>query len=183
MSAYRPQFEAALRLFARVSEAMKARGLSRPVLVGGAAAEYYSASALTTGDFDMCSPAQPALEEELQRFGFIRPSGAGKSLRGWIHSELGLGFEVVANVPMDGNVDAAHIVLVENIAQDAAFAIISVEDLIADRMGQYASGTARDRIDQARALFLLNPDVDIDYLERRIREESFGDYGIEDIRT
>jgi len=33
------------------------------------------------------------------------------------------------------------------------------------------------------ALFLLNPDVDLDYLERRIREESFGDYGIEDIRT
>ena len=183
MSAYRPQFEAALRLFARVSEAMKARGFSRPVLVGGAAAEYYSASALTTGDFDMCSPAQPALEEELQRFGFIRPSGAGKSLRGWIHPELGLGFEVVANVPMDGNVDAAHIVLVENIAPGTAFAIISVEDLIADRMGQYASGTARDRIDQARALFLLNPDVDFDYLERRIREESFGDYGIEDIRT
>ena len=162
---------------------MKARGLSRPVLVGGAAAEYYSASALTTGDFDMCSPAQPALEEELQRFGFIRPSGAGKSLRGWVHPELGLGFEVVANVPMDGNVDAAHIVLVENIAPGTAFAIISVEDLIADRMGQYASGTARDRIDQARALFLLNPDVDLDYLERRIREESFGDYGIEDIRT
>jgi hypothetical protein len=183
VSAYRPEFEAALRLFARVSESMKARGLSRPVLVGGAAAEYYSASALTTGDFDMCSPAQPALEEELQRFGFIRPSGAGKSLRGWIHPELGLGFEVVANVPMDGNVDAAHIVLVENIAPSTAFAIISIEDLIADRMGQYASGTARDRIDQARALFLLNPDVDLDYLERRIREESFGDYGIEDIRT
>lgn len=183
MSAYRPQFEAALRLFARVSEAMKARGLSRPVLVGGAAAEYYSASALTTGDFDMCSPAQPALEEELQHFGFIRPSGAGKSLRGWIHPELGLGFEIVANVPMDGNVDAAHIVLIENMTPGAAFAIISVEDLIADRMGQYASGTARDRLDQARALFSLNPDIDLDYLERRIREESFGDYGIEDIRT
>jgi hypothetical protein len=27
-------------------------------------------------------------------------------------------------------------------------------------------------------LFSLNPDVDLDYLERRIREESFGDYGI-----
>lgn len=33
------------------------------------------------------------------------------------------------------------------------------------------------------ALFVLNPDVDLDYLERRIREESFGDYDIEDIRT
>ena len=41
MSAYRPEFEAALRLFARASEAMHARGLQRPVLVGGAAAELY----------------------------------------------------------------------------------------------------------------------------------------------
>lgn len=39
MSTYRPEFEAALRLFTRVSEAMVARGLARPVLVGGAAVE------------------------------------------------------------------------------------------------------------------------------------------------
>ena len=41
-----------------------------------------------------------------------------------------------------------------------------VEDLIADRMGQYASGTARDRIDQARTLLALHPDADMAYLER-----------------
>ena len=152
-------------------------------LVGDAAAEYYSGSAITTGDFDLCTPMQPVFEEELQSYGFIRPAGAGKSLRGWIHPELGLGFEVVANVPMDGSVDADHIVLIENFGVDGSFAIISVEDLIADRMGQFASGTARDRIDQARALLLLNPDADMVYLEKRIREESFGDYGIEDIRS
>jgi hypothetical protein len=48
-------------------------------------------------------------------------------------------------------------------------------------MGQYTSGTARDRIDQARILFALHPDLDLDYLERRIREESMGDYGVEDL--
>jgi hypothetical protein len=181
-SPYRPEFEAALRLFARVSEAMVIRGLPRPVLVGGAAAEYYSQSALVTGDFDVCSPVQPELEEEFQRHGFVRPSGAGKSLRGWVHPDLGLGFEVVADVPMDGSVDAAHIVLIDSFSTDGGFAIISVEDLIADRMGQYASGTARDRIDQARSLFALNPDIDLVYLERRIRDESFGDYGIDDIK-
>jgi hypothetical protein len=90
MSTYRPQFEAALRLFARVSEAMVARGLARPVLVGGAAAEYYSGSALATGDFDVTTPSQEALEEELQHLGFVRPSGAGKSLRGWVHPDLAL---------------------------------------------------------------------------------------------
>jgi hypothetical protein len=87
-SAYRPEFEAALHLFARVSEAMDQRGLPRPVLVGGAAAELYTTSALTTGDFDFCSPVQSELEEEMQRLGFVRPSGAGSLLKGWIHPEL-----------------------------------------------------------------------------------------------
>ena len=181
-SPYRPEFEAALRLFARVSEAMHNRGLSRPILVGGAAAEFYSTSALTTGDFDVCTVLQAELEEELLRHGFVRPSGAGQMLKGWIHAELKLGFEVVAEVPMDGNVDAAHIRLVQPIGETALFRVISVEDLIADRMGQFASGTARDRIDQARLLLALHPDAEMDYLERRIREESMGDYGVEDIK-
>ena len=183
MSAYRPEFEAALRLFARVSEAMVMRGLPRPVLVGGAAVELYSASAIVTGDFDLCSPTQTELEEEMQRLGFVKPAGAGKSTKGWVHPQLALGFEIVARVPMDGSVDAAQIHLVRPIGEESLFRVISVEDLIADRMGQYASGTARDRIDQARDLLRLNPGVDLVYLERRIREESFGEYGLDDITS
>ncbi len=178
---YRPQFEEALRLFARVSEAMHLKDLPRPILVGGAAAELYSTSALTTGDFDICTPYQPELETEMQLHGFIRPSGAGSMLKGWIHPDFKLGFEVVADVPMDGNVDRAHIRLVQPIGEPALFRVISVEDLIADRMGQSASGTARDRIDQARLLLKLHPDADLEYLERRIKEESAGDYGVKDI--
>jgi hypothetical protein len=78
-------------------------------------------------------------------------------------------------------VDAAHVRLVEPIGETALFRVISVEDLIADRMGQYASGSAPDRRDQARLLLALNSGVDRAYLERRIREESMGDYGIADI--
>ncbi|WP_033922157.1 hypothetical protein [Sphingomonas sp. 37zxx] len=181
-SAYRPEFIAALRLFASISEALHRSGFPRPILVGGAAAEFYSTSNLTTGDFDICTPVQPELETIMQRNGFVRPSGPGKLLRGWIHPALQLGFEVVADLPMDGNVDAAHIRLVQPIGGDALFRVISVEDLIADRMGQYASGTARDRLDQARLLLALHPDADLDYLDRRIREESSGDFGLEDVR-
>lgn len=82
---------------------------------------------------------------------------------------------------MDGNVDRAHILLVEDVVPGQAFAIIAVEDLIADRMGQCASGTARDRLEQARLLYRLHPGLDKDYLERRIREESCGDYGISEL--
>jgi hypothetical protein len=104
-------------------------------------------------------------------------------LKGLVHPELKIGFEVVAEVPMDGTVDAARVRLVEPIGESALFRVISVEDLIADRMGQYASGTAPDRVEQARLLLALHPDADRDYLDRRIREESADDYGIEDIES
>jgi hypothetical protein len=178
-SPYRPEFLAGLRLLALVSERMEARGLRRPILVGGAAAEFYSGSTISTGDFDLCTPAQDALEAEMQKVGFERPRGAGQSLRGWVHPDLRLGFEIVAAVPMDGNFDRSMLALVDRIVADGAFVVISVEDLIADRMGQWSSGTASDRIDQARLLFQLHPNLDRDYLARRISEETMGEHGIE----
>lgn len=182
MSVHRPQLLDALRLLARVSEAMVARGLPRPILVGGAAAEYFSGSALMTGDVDVTSPVQGELEEELRRLGFEKPEGLGHTPSGWVHPTLGLGFEVVASTPMDGTVDYRRLVLVRGLERDAAFATIPVEDLIADRMGQFASGTAPEMREQARILFSLHPDCDLAYLERRVRDETGGDHGIEDLR-
>ena len=183
MSIYRPEFEAALQLLARISDDMAVEGYSRPISVGGGAAEYYSASSLMTGDIDLCSPHQEQLEAIMQQHGFIRPSGPGMATRGWIHLELKLGFEIVASTPMDGSVDADHVFLVDDIGGGDGFAFISVEDLIADRMGRYASGSAPEMIVQARILLSLHPDADLDYLESRIRAESFGDHGIEDINS
>lgn len=51
--------------------------------------------------------------------------------------------------------------------------------MIADRLGQYASGTAPEMLQQARTLFSLYPDADLIYMERRIREETAGKHGIE----
>ena len=62
---------------------------------------------------------------------------------------------------------------------DGTVAVLSVEDIIADRVGQFASGTARDMLGQARILFSLFPDADLEYLERRIRQESGGYHGLE----
>ena len=99
-----------------------------------------------------------------------------------MHPELALGFEVVANVPMDGSVDAAHLVLIDNFDGAEPFVVISVEDLIADRMGQYASRTAPEMLDQARRLFILHDDADLDYMDKRIRHESAGEYGVADLK-
>lgn len=179
---WRPEFVAALRLLAQASEAMAARGLSRPILVGGGAVEFYTGSALMTGDIDVTSAVQTELEEELQRLGFVRPSGAGVSLRGWVHPDLGLGFEVVGSVPLDGGVEPDRMHLIRPFGETARFRILPVEDMIADRMGQFASGSAPEMRGQAQTLLALYPDLDRDYLERRLREETFGDHGIEDIQ-
>ncbi|KQM23196.1 hypothetical protein ASE73_02955 [Sphingomonas sp. Leaf24] len=181
MTLWRAPFEAALRMFAAVSEALWGTGRPRPILVGRAAVEYWSGSAVSTGDFDVCSRVQPEFEAVLRDHGFVRPSGAGMATRGWMHPGLSLGFEVVGSTPLDGLVDRDRIHLIENLTPGANFAILGIEDLIADRMGQYASGTAANRIDQARLLFGLHSGLDLDYLERRIREESSGDYGVDDL--
>jgi hypothetical protein len=178
---WRPQFLEALRLLARLSDAMAARGLPRPIRVGGGAVEFYSGSAIMTGDIDVTSPVQPEMEEELRNLGFVRPSGAGAMLRGWVHPGLGLGFEVVGSSPMGGGIDWARLHLVAPLGETARFRIISVEDLIADRMGQYASGSAPEMRGQARALLDLYPDADRAYLDRRVREETAGEYGANDI--
>ena len=179
---WRPELVAGLRLLARISDALHRRGLPRPILVGGAAVEYYSASALMTGDIDITSPIQSELEEELMRFGFTKPEGLGHTPLGWVHPEMALGLEIVASTPMDGNVDYRRMVLIEGLDPDHAFVMIPIEDLIADRMGQFASGTAPEMLEQARVLFLLNPDLDLPYLETRIRHETGDDHGVEDLR-
>lgn len=177
MSGYRPEFEEALRLFAKASKAMRARGFPAPILVGGAAVEIYSNSAVSTGDFDIVTAQQREFEDELQHLGFMRPAGIGKATRGWIHPRLRLGFEVVSSSLLDGMADRNRVRLIDmGTAGEAA--IISLEDMIADRIGQYASGTAPDMLEQARRLFILHSDADLDYMEERIRYESAGEYGI-----
>lgn len=85
-------------------------------------------------------------------------------------------------VLVDGRASRARFLLVDGLAPGVSFTVIAVEDLVASRMGQYASGTARDMRGHARALLQLHPDVDIAYLERRIRFETAGEFGADDVQ-
>ncbi|WP_017669147.1 hypothetical protein [Sandarakinorhabdus sp. AAP62] len=176
MSLWRPQFDAALTVLAEVSDAVAAQGFPRPVLVGGAAAELYSGSAIATGDFDLVAIRQDVVEAALQARGFVKPSGPGLLTRGWVHPDLALGFEIVADTLMDGHADRDRIRLFA-VNSGEKLAVIPIEDLIADRVAQYHSGTASEMLEQARLLSRLAEHLDEDYLERRIREETGGDHG------
>lgn len=181
MTGWRPEFTAALDMFAAISQNMDAAGRLPPVLVGGAAVELYVGSAIASGDFDIITPAQEDFEALLRQHGFIKPVGRGKATRGWIHPALGLGFEVVGSSLMDGLADRNR-VRIFSVASGDAFVVIAVEDLIADRMGQYASGTAPEMLEQARTLFALSEHLDMDYMEKRIGEETDGEYGVSDLQ-
>ena len=79
---YRPEFEAALRTFARASAIMVAQGFEAPILVGGAAVEIFTASAVATGDLDVVTARQERFEAALRELGFVKPSGPSMSTRG-----------------------------------------------------------------------------------------------------
>lgn len=177
---FRPEFIEALTLLARVCDDMAARGYRRPVLVGGAAVEFHTGSALVSGDFDFVADDQRVFEEALVARGFRREDRAGRLLRGLYHPELLLGVEVVSGLLFDGHSDPARIELVE-ILDGKAVAIAPVEDLIADRMGQYISTQVRvpEMLDQAIKMFQLADRLDEDYLDKRIRDETSGELGLE----
>lgn len=181
MTFWRPQFEAALAKLAQISSTLDDRGFRPPILVGGGAVELYTQGAVNTGDFDLVTSQQAEFETVLTENGFVRPSGPGLALRGWIHPDLMLGFEVVGSRLLDGLASRDLIRIVE-VGEDGAIAVISVEDLIADRMGQYASGSAHEMLGQAQALFRLSKGLDVDYMERRIREETAQGYGVQDLQ-
>jgi hypothetical protein len=177
-SPYRPEFEAALQMLARASRAIAARGALPPVLVGGGAVELFTASAITTGDFDLAIIRDDLLDQELRAVGFVRPTGAS---RGWVHPAIGLGFEVVSDRLLDGNAERDRVRVIR-LEPDGEIWVIAVEDLIADRVAQYASGAAPEMLAQAQTLFDLYPDADLAYLERRIAEETGGEHGIDTLR-
>jgi hypothetical protein len=65
MAVFRPEFIEALTLLARACSDLEAKGFQRPVLVGGAAVEFHTGSAVVSGDFDFVTADQREFEDVL----------------------------------------------------------------------------------------------------------------------
>jgi hypothetical protein len=89
-STHRALFQEAIELIARAAAALEKRGIAPPILVGGAAVELFTASTVTTGDFDMVTPYREEFFEELLQVGFRRPTG-GETGRALFHDGTGFG--------------------------------------------------------------------------------------------
>ena len=180
---YQPEFTAALGLLAEAFDIVRKDGYAAPVLVGGAAVEFYTAGAVISGDFDIVSGAPTPLEKALLAVGFVREDRRGRLLRGFYHPSMLIGIEIVSGQLFDGRTDRDRIVIVKIDGHEAR--LPPVEDMIADRLGQYGSNPRgrADMLNQAVTLYVLADEVDEAYLDRRIREESGGDYDLEFLKA
>ncbi len=141
------------------------------MIVGGAAVSFYTQGQVLSGDFDMV--ADISFEVFLLAEGFRREAGTRRFLGGYYHPDvLRLGFEFVSGALFDGRADRDKIPAIP-VVGDAEVVFPAVEDLIADRLAQYASSRNRagDMLAQAKLLISLAFDFDRDYLKRRIIEE------------
>ena len=84
--------------------------MPKPVLVGGAAAEFYSAGAITTGDYDLVTQDQAEVEAALMALGFEKPRDGTRGLH---HCEANVGVEIVGSELLDGHADRTRILEVE----------------------------------------------------------------------
>jgi hypothetical protein len=175
MSSLPPNYLEALVRLAKASDRyLKATG-RRAVIVGGAAVSFYTNGQILSGDFDIVTDID--FERFLLLEGFRKDEGPGRFLGGYYHPDIpALGFEFVSGALFDGRSDEDKLLAV-SVIDGAEVVFTAVEDLIADRLAQYASSRNRasDMLAQARLLLSIAFDCDRDYLLRWIVEDG-GDH-------
>lgn len=170
---FTPEFVEALRLIGSAMEEVRAANLQCPVLVGGAALQLWTTGRYVSGDFDLVGVDPTPMETALVARGFRREDRSGHLMRGLYHPTLDLGVEFVSGRLFDGNADLERLRLIA-IGPDSRVLVIPVEDVIADRLGQYAANPATGHalLRQAALAWSLAPEIDRPYLDKRIRTET-----------
>jgi len=98
--------------------------------------------------------------QELEAVGF-EPARSGRIQRALSHPTSGLSVEVVSGILMDGRADSARVLTVK--FRDGDLRIVSVEGMIADRVGQALAGPRIDPRMQEQAISLYRLAGSIDW--------------------
>lgn len=157
----RDRAERGARLASLITEALRTTGRD-PVLVGGAAVEFYTQGAYTTSDLDMVADGGKDLIEIMTRLGFEK---IGKD---FVDRKNGVYVEFPGS-----SLKASERTLKIQVGS-RSFRIISLEDLIVDRLNAFKFW--RSLIDGANVLMLLElGDANEDRLKERASEEDVWD--------
>jgi predicted nucleotidyltransferase len=156
-AAVRDRAERGARLAAVLTEALRPTG-REPILVGGAAVEFYTQGAYTTSDIDMVTDGGKDLAQVMKDLGFEK---IGKDF-------VDRKNKVYVEFPSSTLKASERARTVR--AGNRTFRIISLEDLIVDRLNAFKFW--RSLVDGANALMLLElGEADEKRLEKRAEEE------------
>ncbi|MDR2893288.1 MAG: hypothetical protein LBV80_09445 [Deltaproteobacteria bacterium] len=148
---------------ALLSSEMEARGYQRPVAVGGFAVEAYTLGRFMSMDIDLVGN-RDGIIVILRELGFDSHDG-----RNWISAQFDVHIDIQGgsiNIP-GGN---ERVSLVEA-ADGCAVTMVSLTDIVADRISAYASGHKDSGI-QARAILAAWSDhIDLGVLRDVCRQE------------
>ena len=168
-----PKFADVLTLLGRAFEEYQRISGARAVLVGDAAVCLFTDGGYVSGDFDVVAASNDVLDLALANQGFRKEDRSGRIRRGYYHPKYPqYGIDSVSGALFDGLSDP-HKLRVVTFSTDSKVTVASVEDLIADRLGQYAASNNLDRelLEQARLLKSLARQLDTDYLCKRILDD------------
>jgi len=130
-----------------------------PVLVGGAAVELYTDGAYTTGDIDLVGAVNPPLQRALESAGFTRHG------RHWIHDRTQT-FVEFPGESLGSHEEAGWLEV-----RGRRVWIVSIEDLLVDRLGAWEYWASSVDAVNAWALWRAHRDrIDRDRLEARVEE-------------
>jgi hypothetical protein len=166
-------FIEALTLIGRASLRYHAETGRRVVVVGGAAVSFYTQGVILSGDIDMV--ADIAFADAMRGEGFMLDTTPQRlaTATTYLHPDVPrIGFQLVSGALFDGQADRTRLQPV-SLGDDAEVTLPPIEDMIADRLGQFAASKDlnQEMRAQAEILFSLASPVDNAYLLRRIREE------------
>jgi hypothetical protein len=140
-----------------VADRLREAGLE-PVLVGGAAVEFYTAGGYTTGDIDLALAHGPETDAAFADLGF-RKQG-----RFWVREDLDLLFEAPAPAGLPGETAPRTMIEIDGLV----VVILGIEDLLIDRLRAWIHGTSDEDGRWARRLALLYSDrLDWSYLRAK----------------
>jgi hypothetical protein len=131
----------------------------RAIVISGLAVEFWTRGAYSTTDIDLYLPHGPAVDDLLAELGFQRQG------RHWVIPEHDLFIEAPASFPAESE-EVYEITL----RSGYRVLLLSLEDVLIDRLHQFVSGGHRDVASQALSL-LGAEDLDRERLEERAEEE------------
>ena len=132
-----------------------------PVLVGGAAVEFYTLGGYATKDVDVVLIPEVSIDSAMTQLGF-RQEG-----RFWVRDDIDVVLEAPRG-PLAGDADRVLRLSVGG----SSISVLGIEDLIVDRLNAYVHWqSSEDGRWVSRLISQQREELDLDYLTARAKEE------------